>query len=215
MVKDWLDGYRSQQRGMSMEEALLHARDYDVNRSPAGVAKIESSPTDDIFYQNNSLVRQVMVNMDRLANVQWGRLPVGSGAESDDPPRIEYIDKPMTRAELQADTERLNRQVIADLQQYVSVLCGMPLPVGSAIESATEGLPPKPYPPGPYPPPAPPPLAAHRMVSVKDDHAVHGPDGLRIFAGRGHKGKWRAEIIAAALDGRWADAQWAKGVIDD
>ena len=123
--------------------------------------------------------------------------------------------KPQTRAELQADSDRLNRQVIADLQQYASVLCGMPLPVGSAIESATEGLPPKPYPPGPYPPPAPPPPAAHRMVSVKDDHAVHGPDGLRIFAGRGRKGKWRAEIIAAALDGRWADAQWAQGVIDD
>lgn len=118
-------------------------------------------------------------------------------------------------AKAQSESDRLNRQVIADLQQYASVLCGMPLPVGSAIESATEGLPPKPYPPGPYPPPAPPPLAAHRMVSVKDDHAVHGPDGLRIFAGRGHKGKWRAEIIAAALDGRWADAQWAQGVIDD
>ena len=123
--------------------------------------------------------------------------------------------KLQTRAELQADTERVHRQVMAELEEVVLAQYGMPLPGGSAVESATEGLPPKPYPPGPYPPPAPPPLAAHRMVSVKDDHAVHGPDGLRIFAGRGRKGKWRAEIIAAALDGRWADAQWAKGVIDD
>lgn len=177
MMTDWVSEYHAQQRGMSMEEALLHA----TGRADASDAFAYTTGSSVKVYKDGALVPQ----------------------------------KPQTRAELQAHADRVNRQVIADLQQYASVLCGMPLPVGSAIESATEGLPPKPYPPGPYPPPAPPPLAAHRMVSVKDDHAVHGPDGLRIFAGRGHKGKWRAEIIAAALDGRWADAQWAKGVIDE
>ena len=48
----------------------------------------------------------------------------------------------------------------------------------------------------------------HHVDRRGNEHSVHGPDGLRIFAGRGSAAGHRANIIAAALNGELADVEF-------
>jgi len=48
----------------------------------------------------------------------------------------------------------------------------------------------------------------HHVDRRGNEHSVHGPDGLRIFAGRGSAAGHRASIMAAALNGDMADVEF-------
>jgi hypothetical protein len=53
----------------------------------------------------------------------------------------------------------------------------------------------------------------YSVSSVKGEHAIHGPNGLRIFVGRGNDARLRAEIMAAALDYRLDDVEFNVGLL--